>query len=307
MEKGVIHVDAPEDSFCRGAARDEIGMEDFGKMPPGPAAEAREEFPVLVRIAVYESPREAPRIIDVTGGDVRTVIRQVAAQSEPFLRETGAGVSPLALREAIENLVHADFQGASVSILDRGRTVLVSDRGPGVSQKERAFLPGFSTASRALRRIIRGVGSGLGVSREVMEAEAGFIGLEDNLGGGTVVTLSTVRQRRDEILEREGVVPGAAAGEGRGARAEAAVGDSRRSVLAVGGPLSHRQQQILGLLAAIAQAGPTAIAREMGLSLATAHRELTRLEEMGLVLSIGRGKRSLTREGIDLAHSLFPA
>lgn len=281
--------------------------EDSGRYAPIGGAEGQKESPMLIRIAVYESSREPPRVLHISGEDMRTVIEEAAERAHQVIRDLGARISFIALRETVENLVHARLQGATVSILDGGRTVVVSDRGPGIPQKEMAFVPGFSTAPEGLRKLIRGVGSGLPVALEAMGADGGFVALEDNLEGGTVVTLSTLRQRREEIQERAGVTGTEPSRERRSPVGRSAAGSDLRR-LGTPGPaiLSHRQQQVLALLAAMTQGGPTAVAREMGLSLATAHRELTRLEEMGLVLSLGRGKRSLSREGIDLAHSLFP-
>ena len=52
-------------------------------------------------------------------------------------------------------------------------------------------------------------------------------------------------------------------------------------------------------------AGPSPLARELGVSTATAFRELRLLEQMGLIHSLGDGKRVLTEDGMDLLESLF--
>src|SRR5207302_8593165 len=72
---------------------------------------------------------------------------------------------------------------------DNGNTVRMYARGPGIQDKERACLPGFTTATRDMRQCIRGVGSGLPVAREQLAFLGGAISIEDNLDRGTVVTL----------------------------------------------------------------------------------------------------------------------
>ncbi len=69
--------------------------------------------------------------------------------------------------------------------------------------------------------------------------------------------------------------------------------------------LTTRQKKILVLLMELNVAGPSALARELGVAPATAYRELHLLEEMGLVHSRGDGKRALTEEGMGLLESLF--
>ena len=55
----------------------------------------------------------------------------------------------------------------------------------------------------------------------------------------------------------------------------------------------------------LGSAGPTAIAKELGIAPATAFRELVLLEEMGLIHSLGDGKRALREEGLHLLDSIL--
>jgi hypothetical protein len=104
------------------------------------------------------------------------------------------------INELIENLIHAFFCDVVITILDGGRVVRISDHGPGVDDKDRAFLPGFTTATADQRRFIRGVGSGLPIARESLGFLRGAITVEDNLGGGAVVTIKMPQQA---ILEAD--------------------------------------------------------------------------------------------------------
>jgi Mn-dependent DtxR family transcriptional regulator len=69
--------------------------------------------------------------------------------------------------------------------------------------------------------------------------------------------------------------------------------------------LSTRQTKVLVLLMELGAAGPTAIARELGVAPATAFRELVILQDMGLIHSLGDGKRRLAEEGLHLLESIL--
>ena len=86
-----------------------------------------------------------------------------------------------------------------VSILDKGNTIRFADHGPGIPSKEKAQMPGFSSAVEPMKNYIRGVGSGLPIVREYLESSHGTITIEDNLGTGAVVTVSLVREEDDPL------------------------------------------------------------------------------------------------------------
>jgi len=164
-----------------------------------------------------------------------------------------------------------------ITILDNGQTIRIADHGPGVEDKERAFLPGFSTATAPQRQLIRGVGSGLPVARESLLFLRGVLTVEDNLGGGAVFTIRMPAQVPQQ--------------------------PTPKSTPAV--KLSTRQTKVLVLLMELGSAGPTAIARELGVAPATAFRELVILQDMGLIHSLGDGKRALAEDGLHLLESIL--
>jgi hypothetical protein len=102
----------------------------------------------------------------------------------------GGRVPYSVINELVENYVHADFRGPVVSILDAGNTIRFSDQGPGIKDKEKAVEPGYTTASVDMKRYIRGVGSGLPLVRDSLSLNDGSLRIDDNLGSGTVVTVS---------------------------------------------------------------------------------------------------------------------
>lgn len=228
---------------------------------------ARTEPGPQARLAVYEAVLEPPRVEELADTDPAALVESLFARTA-----AAAVVPPLALREVIENLVHARFADALVSVLDGGRTVRVSDSGPGIADKRRAMQPGFTTADADARRVVRGVGSGLPLAAGVLGAEGGTLDLSDNLAGGTVVTLAVA----------EG---------GEGATHAPAPSDLQRRLLA--------------LLLEVAPAGPALLADELGLPLSICGRELVLLEHRGLVTRDAEGARSLTEAGAALLATLF--
>ena len=235
--------------------------------------------PGAPRIAVYDTLTSPPRVISVEERDIPGLIASLAEKTYHSCREQGGNVPFTVINELIENLIHAFFCDVVITILDGGRVVRISDHGPGVDDKERAFLPGFTTATADQRRFIRGVGSGLPIARESLGFLRGAVTVEDNLGGGAVVTIKMPQQTTLEA------------------------GAEKSSPAAP--QLSTRQKKILVLLMELNVAGPSALAKELGVAPATAYRELHLLEKMGLVHSRGDGKRALSEEGMGLLETLF--
>ncbi len=232
-----------------------------------------------VRLAVYDSPLAAPRVVSLRGQEFHAFVGDLAARTHDFARERGGRIPYVVIREIIENLIHAYFQGAVISIFDDGNTIRISDQGPGIADKERAMEPGFSTATPHMRRFIKGVGSGLPVAREQLAFLGGAIAIEDNLGHGTVVTLTV-------------------GGEPAKPAPPAPEPPHRPN-------LTPRQKKVLLLIAELGSAGPSAIAKELGASQSTAYRELQLLERWRLIDSKDAGKRTLTEEGIAVLGDVF--
>jgi hypothetical protein len=218
-----------------------------------------------VRFATYGAPGEPPAVDEISGDDC-SVIEDLYSRAAD-----ACDLPPLAVREVIENLVHAGFEGATVSVFDGGASLRVADCGPGIPDKDRALQPGYSTACERIRSVVRGVGSGLPIAVSAMKDSGGTIALEDNLRGGTVVTLSAP---------------------------DAAVAQPSSDV-------SQRARQLMALLVEMAPTTPAALARELGLSLGECGRELVLLEHRGFVARSGEGMRTLTDSGTALLVTLF--
>lgn len=271
-----------------------------------------------VRIAVYDSLSTVPRIVDIRGRDCAELLNEIASKTYSFSHEKGGRLPYVAIKEIVENLLHADFQDAVISILPDGNTIRVSDQGPGIIEKEKAFLPGFTTATTEMRKIIRGVGSGLPIVRDSMRAIGGFVSIEDNLQRGCVVTLSSISRSgetapgvSEKSSGREGgpesrfpeANPEVFAGSRKGAVDDdlrLSETNEQKSVFEkLDAILSERQRKVFRVLAEKGEAGPSTIVKELDISLSTAYRDLVSLEEHGLVEPAnGSGKRRLTPRGM---------
>jgi len=259
------------------------------------------------RVAVYDGPASAPYVEDIPPGPARDYIERLAGKVFDLARSRGGQIPYTVVREVAENLVHAGFAEPVVSVLDSGNTIRFSDQGPGIADKARALQPGFTTASSEIKEIIRGVGSGLPIVRDFLAVSGGRLTLEDNLGGGSVVTMSVAPSRtaRPEAAAPANETVGPSASSQRGAAFlpdEAVEGLFDSSPTATlpetAGPwLSKRQKQVLALVLESGVVGPSIVSRELNVGLSTAYRDLASLEEFGLISSEG-GKRTLTPAGL---------
>lgn len=247
--------------------------------PSAPEGEGPLRGPGAPRIAVYDTLTSPPRVITVEEADLPALIGSLATETYRHCREQGGQVPYTVIRELIENLIHASFQDVVVTVLDGGQVLRISDHGPGIADKARAVQPGFTTATAAQRHWIRGVGSGLPIAQESLAFLRGVLTIEDNLGGGTVLTIRLPHKT----------------GEARppSTPAEPAV------------RLTTRQKRMLVLLMELGAAGPTPLAKELEIAPATAFRELGILERAGLVRPVGDGKRVLTEGGVSLLESIL--
>ncbi len=233
------------------------------------------------RIACYDDLASAPRITEIPPNATAEFIEHLASTVYTQAQQAGGSIPYTAIREVSENFIHAQFREIIVSILDKGNTIRFSDQGPGIPQKEKAQMPGFSSATEPMKRYIRGVGSGLPLVKEYLSFKHGRITIEDNLIQGAVVTISVAPEQE---------------------RGPAHISRKKRESLIP--PLTDREKDILFLFT---QEGPlrlTDIKEELEISPSTAHRTLAKLEEYGLIQTTGK-LRSLTDFGSDVVNQLF--
>ncbi len=224
------------------------------------------------RLATYGAPADPPHVQEIVAADAATLIERVFERTAEHSR-----LPVIALREVIENLVHAAFEGAVVSVLDGGRVVRVSDCGPGIQDKVRARQPGYTTADVSARRFIRGVGSGLSLVSSMLANSGGTLQIEDNLDGGTVITLLAGDEGVDDLL----------------------------AIVSAPSSLTASSRHLLALLLELGAASTETLAEELSLDLCTCGRELSILEQHGVVSRACDGARSLTPAGTEMLTSLF--
>lgn len=234
----------------------------------------------LVRLAIYDSPAAAPRVVDLSAEDRSDLINLLTTKTYQFAHEKGGSIPFTVIREIVENLLHADFREVVITIQDDGNTIKISDQGPGIPEKEKALVPGFSTADFQIKKFIKGVGSGLPVAKESLSFLGGHLGIDDNLNHGTVVTMTVSSGTQPPVPE-----------------------SSASPSYSVS--LTNRQKRVLSLIVELGAAGPSLIASEIDMSLSTAYRDLMYLEEKGLLKSDEAGKRSLTSEGVKYLDVIF--
>jgi hypothetical protein len=152
---------------------------------PAPTVRALPEQTVRARLVVYGAPGRPPAVSEIEARDAAALVDSLCDAVADRSRVPGPAV-----REVVENLVHAGFADALVSVLDDGAVVRGSDHGPGIGDPARAMTPGFTAAGPAERALVRGVGCGLPLARDLLRAEGGGLEIADNIGGGVVVTLS---------------------------------------------------------------------------------------------------------------------
>jgi predicted transcriptional regulator len=244
-----------------------------------------------VKVAVYPRSGE-PEVSEISAASPRAASRKVSKLVMENVGTLGGSVPEDALRELIDNLIHAAYRGVVISVLEEGNVVRVSDKGPGIENKERAFEFGFSGASPEAVREIRGVGAGLGIARAAAEKVGGTITIEDNIGGGTVATVSV----------------GEAAKARSDGKAVSEPAPQRKYPDAVPKMnVSERQQKVLITVLECGEVGPSTVAEKLEISVSTAYRDLSVLEEHGLILGTESGKRVVTPLGHDLVDAIISA
>ena len=162
-------------------------VEEEGQQDPKQTIEATHP----ARIAVYDDAAAAPRVVVIEPCEVRSYLEEITATVSRLSREQGGTIPFMVIREIVENFIHAYFQAPTITILDGGNTIRFSDQGPGIKEKSLALEFGTSSATEEMKRYIRGVGSGLPYVQQYMSDKGGSLEVEDNISGGTVVTIST--------------------------------------------------------------------------------------------------------------------
>ena len=284
------------------------------------------------RIAVYDDASAAPRVVVIEPCGVREYLEEITSTVNRLCREQGGQIPFMVIREIVENFIHAYFQAPTITILDGGNTIRFSDQGPGIKEKGLAMEYGTSSATEDMKHYIRGVGSGLPYVQQYMADKGGSLEIEDNIAGGTVVTISTLPREEARLVSGAETPEEPATPAGQWAQPPAW---PQQTPQPWGAPayaqtyaqtpypqqpyqqpwpqqpqpqpgawqppqpavtLDERAHQALALLAEKGTVGPTELVRAYGSSSATWSRTLSSLSAQGLVMKVGQ-KYQLTAIG----------
>ncbi len=261
------------------------------------------------RIALYDDMLSSPRIIDISPAETGEFIGTLSAEIYNQAQQLGGSIPYTVISQVTENFIHAAFKEMVISIFDSGNTIRFTDQGPGISDKEKAQQPGYSSATREMKNYINGVGSGLPIVREYLETKHGTIHIEDNLNSGAVVTISLVEEKpvedndfvvqhfHDDKRMTEPLPYDPIASYKDPYKGSI---DSNRSLQLIVSSLSKREVSIIYLFKNNDVWGITDISKETGIPASSTSNLLSKLEQMGILIKVGK-KRALT----DLGESLL--
>lgn len=248
------------------------------------------------RVALYDDLKSAPRITEVPPAETAQYIESLTNVIYEQAKLAGGTLPYTVIREVTENFIHAYFREVTVSILDDGNTIRFADQGPGISEAEKAQKPGFTSAIEPMKRYIRGVGSGLPIVKDYLDASEGTITIENNIGDGAVVTISKVKAAGEPIAQKTTDVSDIHERYHEYEQAQAAIAAA---------PLSPRERTVLSLLYTDGPLGVTALAQLSETPASSTHVLLKKLEEAGLIETVASKKRALTPLGHAAAETLL--
>ena len=252
------------------------------------------------RIAVYDDKAAAPRVVLVEPKDVRAYLDEIAATVNRLAQELGGQIPVMVMREIVENFIHAHFVAPTISIMDNGNTIRFSDQGPGIKEKNRALEFGTSSATEEMKSFIRGVGFGLPYAQQYMVEKGGSLTLEDNISGGTIVTLSTRRSKdahiqtlptQEETEDSPSITQEPAAYQSITLPVSEKIAPQLPNLV-----LTDRAKLVLQYLSEHEWVGATELTTTFGLSTPTWSRELKSLVNIGIIGKVGQ-KYKLTKIG----------
>ena len=252
------------------------------------------------RIAVYDDKAAAPRVVLVEPKDVRAYLDEIAATVNRLAHEQGGQIPFMVMREIVENFIHAHFVAPTISIMDNGNTIRFSDQGPGIKEKNRALEFGTSSATEEMKSFIRGVGFGLPYAQQYMVEKGGSLTLEDNISGGTIVTLSTRRSKdahiqtlptQEETEDSLSITQEPAAHQSITLPVSEKLTPQLPNLV-----LTDRAKLVLQYLSEHEWVGATELTTTFGLSTPTWSRELKSLVNIGIIGKVGQ-KYKLTKIG----------
>ena len=124
-------------------------------------------------------------------GDDFTSAGQASVQVKKDLRRLGIPAEiirrvSIAMYEGEINMViHAGGGEAEVRVTEEAIEIILSDRGPGIADIEKAMQAGYSTAPDTIRSL--GFGAGMGLPN--MKRYTDYMDIQSTVGVGTTITM----------------------------------------------------------------------------------------------------------------------
>ena len=137
---------------------------------------------------------EAVRFHFVVDGEDFTSAGQASVQVKKNLRKLG--IPPETIRKIsiamyegeINMVIHADGGEADVLVYEDRIVMILTDRGPGIADVEKAMQEGYSTAPDNVRSL--GFGAGMGLPN--MKRYTDDMKIESVVGEGTTITMTVM-------------------------------------------------------------------------------------------------------------------
>ena len=137
---------------------------------------------------------EAVRFHFVVDGEDFTSAGQASVQVKKNLRKLG--IPPEIIRKIsiamyegeINMVIHADGGDADVLVFEDRIVMILTDRGPGIADVEKAMQEGYSTAPDNVRSL--GFGAGMGLPN--MKRYTDDMKIESVVGEGTTITMTVL-------------------------------------------------------------------------------------------------------------------
>ena len=137
---------------------------------------------------------EAVRFHFVVDGEDFTSAGQASVQVKKNLRKLG--IPPEVIRKIsiamyegeINMVIHADGGDADVLVYEDRIVMILTDRGPGIADVEKAMQEGYSTAPDNVRTL--GFGAGMGLPN--MKRYTDDMKIESVVGEGTTITMTVM-------------------------------------------------------------------------------------------------------------------
>lgn len=229
----------------------------------------------ISRIALYDDMKSAPRIIEIEPDETAKYIENLSSKTYEQAKMAGGSIPYTVIREVAENFIHAQFSEIVISILNDGNTIRFSDQGPGIPEKDKAQLPGFTSALEPMKKYIRGVGSGLPIVKDYLDFSNGTISIEDNLISGAVITISLTKEEEKQP-DLSALIP----------------------------PLNQREKNFLLCFLKEGALGVTDLVNLTNTPQSSTFVTLSKLEEYGLIERTLGQKRILTDLGFKISTAL---